>query len=251
MNTSTMKLLTIPISRYCEKVRWALARHKVLYQEERHLQGLHYPYSYWLSGGPNVPVLVDGKKVISDSTAILKYLECYASKETLLYPEDDVLRQQVDKMEDWFDEQLGIESRRWIYYHYLQHPRAMLEVASQGIPPMERVLGPVCFPLLKVFVRARLQINDAKVEEGLRLSRQIVQKVDALLGDGRKYLVGMRFSAADLSLACMMAPFVLPRQYGIALPALEDVPVSMQSTVKEFQNTLTGRFVLRLFETER
>ena len=246
-----MKLLTIPISHYCEKVRWALARHKILYQEERHLQGLHYPYSYWLSGGPNVPVLVDGKKVISDSTAILKYLECYALKESPLYPEDAALRQQVEDMEDWFDEQLGIESRRWIYYHYLQHPRAMLQIASQGIPSIERALGPVCFPLLKAFVSARLQINDAKVEAGLRLSRQIVQEVDALLGDGRKYLVGMRFSAADLSLACMLAPFVLPRQYGVALPALEEVPVSMQSTIKEFQNTLTGQFVLRLFETER
>ena len=113
------------------------------------------------------------------------------------------------------------------------------------------MLGPACFPLLKAFVRVRLQINDAKVEEGLRLSRQIVQEVDALLGDDRKYLVGMRFSAADLSLACMMAPFVLPRQYGVTLPSSEDVPVSMQGTVKEFQNTLTGRFVLRLFETER
>jgi glutathione S-transferase len=246
-----MKLLTIPISHYCEKARWALAWHKVPYQEERHLQGLHYPYSYWLSGGPNVPVLVDGKKVISDSTAILKHLECYAAKETRLYPEDDVLRQQVEEMEDRFDEQLGIESRRWIYYHYLQYPNAMLKFASQGIPPIERALGPICFPLLKAFVRTLLQINDAKVEVGLRLSRQIVQEVDALLGDGRKYLVGERFSAADLSLACMMAPFVLPRQYGVSLPALKDVPVSMQSTVKEFQNTLTGRFVLRLFETER
>ena len=239
------------MSHYCEKVRWALIRHEIPYLEEAHLQGFHYPYTYWLSGKPSVPVLRDGKKIISDSTAILKYLEGYAQRETRLYPEDDALRQQVEGLEDLFDEQLGVESRRWIYYHYLQHPHAVLKIASQGVPMLEKAFGSIFFPLLKAFVRTRLSINGATVEEGLNRSRQIVRKIDSLLADGRKFLVGERFSAADLSLACMMAPFVLPRQYGITLPTLEEVPVSMQNTVKEFQNTITGRFVLHLFETER
>ena len=246
-----MKLLTIPISHYCEKVRWALIRHEIPYLEEAHLQGFHYLRTYWLSGKPSVPVLQDGKKVISDSTAILKYLECYAPKDARLYPEDMALRQQVEGWEDLFDEQLGVESRRWVYFHYLEHPHAMLKIASQTVPAAERALGPVCFPLLKAFVRTRLSIHAATVEEGLNRSRQIVRKIDSLLADGRKFLVGERFSAADLSLACMMAPFVLPRQYGITLPTLEEVPVSMQTTVKEFQNTATGSFALHLFETER
>ena len=246
-----MKLLTIPISHYCEKVRWALIRHEIPYLEEAHLQGFHYLRTYWLSGKPSVPVLQDGKKVISDSTAILKYLECYAPKDARLYPEDMALRQQVEGWEDLFDEQLGVESRRWVYFHYLEHPHAMLKIASQTVPAAERALGPVCFPLLKAFVRSRLSIHAATVEEGLNRSRQIVRKIDSLLADGRKFLVGERFSAADLSLACMIAPFVLPRQYGITLPTLEEVPVSMQTTVKEFQNTATGSFALHLFETER
>ena len=246
-----MKLLTIPISHYCEKVRWALIRHGIPYQEEAHLQGFHYPYTYWLSGRPRVPVLQNGKKIISDSTAILKYLEGYAPKEGQLYPVDEALRQEVEGWEDLFDEQLGVESRRWVYFHYLPHPHAMLKIASQKVPAIEKALGSVCFPLLKAFVRTRLCINDATVEEGLKRSHLIVRKIDSLLADGRKFLVGERFSAADLSLACMMAPFVLPRQYGITLPTLEEVPVSMQATVKEFRNTPTGRFALDLFETAR
>lgn len=246
-----MKLLTIPISHYCEKARWALIRHGITYQEEPHLQGFHYPYAYWMSGGKKVPVLQDGKYVISDSTAILKYLDSYATKEARLYPEDRALRQQVDELEDLFDEQLGVESRRWVYFHYLQHPRAMLKIASQGISSFEKTLGPVCFPFLKAFVVKMLHTDDEKVKEGVNQSRQIIRKVDGLLSDGRKYLVGDRFSAADLSLVCMMAPFVLPRQYGISLPALAEVPESMQSTVKEFQNTVTGQYVRHLCETER
>ena len=75
--------------------------------------------------------------------------------------------------------------------------------------------------------------------------------MDALLADGRKYLVGDQFSAADLTLACMMAPLVLPRQYGITLPTIEELPAGMKDAVKEFQATLTGRFTLHLFATER
>jgi glutathione S-transferase len=51
-----LRLLTIPISHYCEKARWALDRLGLPYVEERHLQVFHYLRSYPLSGGPNVPV---------------------------------------------------------------------------------------------------------------------------------------------------------------------------------------------------
>ena len=126
-----MRLITIPISHYCEKVRWALSRLEIPYHEERHLQGYHYPRTFWVSGGPAVPVLIDGKKVISDSTNILKHLDYYyASTETRLYPTDSEQCRQVEALEDLFDQQLGVESRRWVYSHYLQRPHEMIKFAS-------------------------------------------------------------------------------------------------------------------------
>lgn len=70
-----MRLITIPISHYCEKARWALARLGLQYHEERHLQGFHYPRTFWFSRGPMVPVLLDGKLMVSDSTRILEHLD--------------------------------------------------------------------------------------------------------------------------------------------------------------------------------
>ena len=246
-----MRLLTIPISHYCEKARWALARLALTYHEERHVQGFHYPRTYWVSGGPTVPVLIDGKNIIADSRDILKYLDRYASPETKLYPADNAQLHQIKKLEDLFDRELGVESRRWIYFQYLQHPQAMLDIASQGVPRLERASGPLCFPLLRAFIRARLRVHENEVSAGLTRCREIVSQIDSLLADGRKFLLGDRFGAADVSLACMMSPFVLPRQYGIQLPSIEEVPATMRGTVEEFQDTPTGRFVLRLFETER
>ena len=35
------RLITIPISHYCEKARWALDRAGIGYREERHVQIVH------------------------------------------------------------------------------------------------------------------------------------------------------------------------------------------------------------------
>lgn len=246
-----MRLITIPMSHYCEKARWGLERLGIPYREERHLQVFHYWQTFRYSRGPHVPVLIDDARVIADSTCILKHLDRYAAPELRLYPDNDRQRRQAEELEDLFDRILGVESRRWIYFHYLPHTRAALRVASQGVPTAEKFLGPLCYPFMKSFIRRRLRVYAPEVNAGLTRAREIVRMVDELLSDGREYLVGDSFSTADLTLACMMAPFVLPAQYGIRLPAIEEAPVTMREAVHEFRNTDTGRFALRLFAMKR
>lgn len=45
--------------------------------------------------------------------------------------------------------------------------------------------------------------------------------MDEKLRDGRTYLVDNRFTAADLTLASLIAPVVFPKQYGSTLPEFE------------------------------
>jgi glutaredoxin len=53
-----LRLVTIPISHYCEKARWALERAGLEYREERHVQGVHQLAARRAGGGITVPVLV-------------------------------------------------------------------------------------------------------------------------------------------------------------------------------------------------
>ena len=246
-----MRLITIPMSHYCEKARWGLERLGIPYREERHLQVFHYLHTFRYSHGPQVPVLIDGAQVIADSTSILKHLDSHAAPAMRLYPDNPEERYRVEELENLFDEVLGVESRRWIYFHYLPHTRDALRFAGEGVPVLERFLAPACYPFMKSFMRRRLRVYEPEVVAGLMRTREIIRNIDELLSDKREYLVGGRFSAADLTLACMMAPFVLPRQYGIRLPAIDDTPLTMRETVREFRDTPTGKFVLRLFETKR
>ena len=248
---SGMRLITIPMSHYCEKARWGLVRLGLPYTEERHLQGFHYLPTLWASGSRKVPVLIDGRNVVSDSTAILRHLDAYAPPAARLYPEDAALRERVEALEDRLDEVLGVESRRWVYFHYLTKPDEALEIASQGAPAGERVLFQALFPIFGAMLRRGLEVTRENVEKGLARSRAIVAETDALLAEGSGALLGERFSAADLALACMLAPLVLPSHYGIRLPTLDEAPEAMRSTVREFRATRSGAYVLRLFETER
>jgi len=246
-----VRLISIPMSHYCEKARWGLERLGIDYFEERHLQVFHYPRTYWFSGGPNVPVLIDKGEVVQDSTTILKHLDNYADDSQRLYPREDELRTRVNELEDLFDEELGVESRRWVYFHYKTRPIKILRTASQGIPLAEKLLLPVIFPLLPLLVEKLIHPTERAVEEGLDKVRDIVKATDSLLAQGHAYLLGSQFTAADLSLACMLAPLVLPRNYGIRLPEPDELPVDARPIVDEFRATATGSYVLKLFETER
>ena len=57
-HAEALRLITIPISHYCEKVRWALERAGMAYREERHVQGVHRLAARRAGGGITLPVLV-------------------------------------------------------------------------------------------------------------------------------------------------------------------------------------------------
>lgn len=244
-------LITIPMSHYCEKARWALDRLGLVYREERHIQMFHYIRSYMTSGGPNVPVLIDSKRIVPDSTAILQYLEQYADDDMKLYPDDNDLKTEVEQLEDLFDEQLGVDSRRWLYYQMLPTPYHAISSMAQGVPLIEKLLLPLVFPFLLLLLKLHPDTLRKDVDTGFLRAQAIIKKIDVMLADGRPYLVGNRFTAADLTLACMMSPFIVPSQYGIRLPELNSLPGPMQDTIMNFRNTLTGRHVLKMYQSER
>jgi len=247
----SVRLITIPMSHYCEKARWGLERLDIDYFEERHLQVFHYPRTYWVSGGPNVPVLIDKQTVVHDSTAILKYLDRYASIDQQLYPQDSEHRSRVESLEDLFDDVVGVESRRWIYYHFRNKLTQAIRTAGQGAPWSEKLLMPALYPIFFLLINKLLKPTSNNVENGLNKVRDIVKTTDALLLKNNTHLLDDRFSAADLSLACMLAPLLLPRNYGIRLPEPDELPEAAKPVVDEFRNTATGEYVLQLYETER
>jgi glutathione S-transferase len=243
------RLVTMPHSHYCEKARWALDRLGIAYVEEPHAPLFHWVATRHARGRRTVPVLVtaDGR-VHADSTDILVQLD--ASEPGRLYPCDVGERRRVLELEDYFDEQFGPHVRRWGYAHLLGWP-GLRDLASRGVPALERALLPLVFPLATAAIRRVLQITPASVARSHERVIRVFAEVTDLLRDGRPYLGGDRLTAADITFAALAGPALLPDGYRGTLPRLDAAPRRLYDDVLRFRATLAGQYVQRLFLAER
>lgn len=242
-------LITVPLSHYCEKVRWALDRVGLPYREEPHAPLLHRLATKRNDGG-TVPVLVHGSARFVDSTDILEHADEFLGGD-ILYPRDAALRRDVVGLEERFDTELGPHARRWAYGQLLPHTRLLTSLWARGAPRSEALLLPLIAPVARRLVRAAYKITPESEQRSLDRVRGVFRHVEMQLSDGRRFLVGDRFTAADLTFASLAAPVLLPGECRAVQPALEDLPAAMREEVLRLRNTVGGQFALRLFSQER
>jgi glutathione S-transferase len=248
-NTAAAVLITMPHSHYCEKARWALDRLSLPYREKPHVPLLHR-VATTQSGGRSVPVLVHGTERLIDSTDILLHADSVCGGDRL-FPRDPALRIAVEALEARFDQDLGPHARRWAYSELLSERRLLRRAMSRGVSPLEAGLLPVIMPGVLRLIRSALKITPQSANRSLGVVRAVFEDVGRLLDDGRPYLVGERFTAADLTFASLAAPVLFPGEYRGAYPALDEVPLAMRIEVLRLRDTDAGRYALRLFSEER
>jgi glutathione S-transferase len=204
----------LPISHFSEKVRWALEWKRVPHRRRVMPPGLHPLGGLLLSRGQvyTMPVLAMDGRHIGDSTAIVGALE-ERFPERSLYPADPAERARALELEDWFDENLGPYVRQWGFNSLLTEPEA---VRAFAVKQTEWAPFPVPFgvfePFAKTFLAVRYSVaDDAGVAEARRKLVVALDKLEAELDDG-DYLVGDRFSVADLTAAALFYPLVLPEE---------------------------------------
>jgi glutathione S-transferase len=243
-------LITIPFSHYCEKARWALDRGGIAYREDGHLPMLHWLPARRAGAGRTVPVLVtEDRQVLGDSTDIVRWAE--RSGAGGLVPDDPAQRAEVDRLEDWFDEVLGPHSRRWAYQQVFTDPALTLEMTSFPVPGWERAVLTAVRPVAVLAMRRLLNINGATAERSRKKVDDVFDGVAELLADGRRYLVGNRFTAADLTFASLAVPSLMPAELPLPFPPLARFATATRRQIETWRAHPAGRFALRLYAEER
>ena len=239
------RLITIPFSHYCEKARWALDRSGIDYIEEPHVPGFSGLAAKRAGGMRMVPVLAIGDgTVLSDSTDILHWLDRNSSVSRLF------ANDLAATLEDEFDLRLGPAARRIAYQPLLAWPK-LPEVLFSRAPRWEMRLRPVLGRLLVRGIRSGLRIDDAGVARSRIVVDEIFAKVEALLADGRRYLTGNTFTAADLTLASLAAPLVWPDGYAKNFDSNYALPVEVTAMFARYRATVAGQFILRMYDDHR
>jgi glutathione S-transferase len=247
--TKPVRLITIPVSHYCEKIRWALTRLQIPFVEERHMPPFHQLATRRV-GGQSVPVLITSTITLTDSAEILKYLDSIAPDRSKLYPTNPAQRQQVEDLVELFDSKLAPAVRQWFYYYAFSQAQLIQPLWCQGVPWYERIFFPAVFGWMRSTVFQLYTINAESANASHQSICQIFETVESLLADGRTYLVGERFSAADLTFATLAAGAVLPAGYGVTTPDLSALPSPLAASIQSFRKTIAGKFVLRLYDEQ-
>lgn len=120
----------------------------------------------------------------------------------------------------------------------------------------ERIALQVGYPFARGKVSRYLKISDETAKAAHELILRTFDAVGERLEDGRPYLTGSDFTAADLTFAALAAVAVFPPEYGggrrgVGFPSLEELPPALKVEVDELRAHPAGAFVLRLYREER
>jgi glutathione S-transferase len=236
---ATPVLWHIPFSNYNEKARWALDYKRVRYRLRAAPPGLHPLWAWRLGGGRTFPLLQLDGEAIGDSTRIVAELE-RRHPEPPLYPSDPGERARALGLEDFFDEGVGPEVRRVGLDHAGRNPDFAAAAVVPGAGRVTRTAFKLAARPAGVIVRRYYGVDERAVARAWELIGAAIERFQRELQPSG-YLVGDRFSIADLTFAALVGSGVQPP--GFPYPAPEPY-----RGVPELRALLAERGVLEWIE---
>jgi glutathione S-transferase len=173
------------------------------------------------------------------------------SPELRIYPDDPTALEEIRALEHDFDERLGPQGRLWMYHSLRDRRDLALEYGCLGVPAWERRFLQYGFPLAMRAIDRVLGITAATAEQAMDDVRATFDDIDDRLRDGRPYLCGDRFTAADLTFSALAAAVLVPPEYGVPLPQPPELPPAAASFVNELRERPAGAHALRMYREER
>lgn len=246
---STPVLWHFPVSHFNEKVRWALD-FKGLPHVRKALFLDYLPRALWATGRPTLPILFLDGNAIGDSTRILEALEQFRP-DPPLYPRDEASRRRAVELEDFFDEELGHQLRAAILGPMFESDAdGVIATLSLGMglgKGTKRVLRAM-FPAFSLFYRLRHRINPTTVTQAPTKIRAALDRVTAELQPSG-YLVGDRFTVADLTAAALFSPLVMPKELQYPFP--KPIPKALADLRESLSGHRAFGWVAEIYERHR
>ena len=249
MEPKVPTLFTFAISHFAEKARWALDHKRAAYEERRLLPGPHLFVTRRLAKDTSVPILVDGERTIQGSSAIIDHCDARIVEHSLT-PEAPAERGEARELEEWLDRELGETLRRAFYVDALRHPKVVVPLFTQGGPWWGRPFYGVAFGFVARAIRDMYAISPERAAADRAILDAVFERTDGLLA-GRRYLVGDRFSRADLTLAALCGALFDPPEHPISWPPPEIYPPPLVELRARWRKTRSCEHVLRMYREHR
>jgi glutathione S-transferase len=238
-------LITIPISHYGERARWALDAAGLSYREVHHLQMFSWIAARRAGGRKMLPVVTIGDRALVDSADVVRFAA--DERGVPLYP-DASRRSAVEALERRFAGDFGVATRLCAYDWLFRGFDAALPYNFGRAPAYQVGAMSALRRPARLFAKRYLGVQPAALVAARDRIARVLDEVAERLRDGRRHLDGDVFTAADLTFAAMAAPAVLPARYGVRLPDPATLPPDATASIAAARAHEAGRYVLSLYE---
>ncbi len=244
-----VRLITIGVSHYCEKARWALDRTEsdpkspYYYTEDAHpplFQGIATlgASNGEVSMAPMVVFKQSNEETFTGSGGIINNKSAKQQKDTIMYDSGKIMKHfcpdlyplaiesQITKLEEYIGRHLGATARCFKYYHMLnpQYYKVLAENMTQNSSSIEKFLWSKLLDKgLAEGMKKAMKINKESAQSSLEAIRTVFREMSEMLKESdnstntqkKQYLMDTKyhkygFTAADLTFAALGAPLVGP-----------------------------------------
>ncbi len=200
----TNKLHIFRFSTYCEKAIWALDLAELDSEFVFHMPGPHAGKIKKMAPQTSVPVLEVGDQVVAGSDRIADFAHHQRPELELIPPDlrDDILAWQM-RLDD-----IGHVLRATLFYDLLKTPGRMADILTAGLTEGRMTGYGLVFRCMAPMLRRMIQREHPDKAKAWAACREVFDAVAEEAG-GTGYLVGDRFTLADLTAASIFYPVVL------------------------------------------
>ena len=258
-----LKLNSILISHYSEKVRWCLEFCKIEFIEE--FDSAIFGILFF---GRSIPTLYNPsvRTTIGNSSDILRYIygKYYSQNQKvakLLNPTKESL-----EMEALFDEKLGRAIQRIFYFELWRNRKLnrLFGVAwgstSNKIPFYQRWLLFVLVPIYKLALKHFLNLNEQTFKKSMDDIQEIFELVEKRLSDN-KFIMGDEISFVDITFCSLGAHLIVNGDTfanGLVKEAWLDLDknqilktLETYKYIKKFRKMKAAQFIRDIYKTYR
>ena len=241
------ELYDFRFSHYSEKARWALDFKGIPYTSRHLLPGFHLRTARKLAPRSCLPILEADGAVIQDSTEIINFLEQTFPDPNLTPPDPTDARAAIE-WEEYLDEEIGVTLRLWFYYYTLPDRHRALRFLCQDAPWLQRSLFAFSFTTIRRAMTKMMNISAETASGAEQRFLLAFDRLDKALERG-PFLVGNRFSRADLSACALLWPLCRPGESESEVEALLFPTVC--ALRKQLQPRRFYRWVLERYQEHR
>ncbi len=245
---SKLKLHQFSSSHFNEKARWALDFKGLQHDRLSYLPGPHMPAIKKLTGGKTstTPVLEDSNRheVVQGSDKIIDYLETQFP-ETSLYPEDP---NEALEWQKRLDAELGPAVRTVVFEALVEEPGHLTQTFAGTKPFIKRSAYRLLLPFVLPLIKKANGVNEQNIKRSKITTAQFLDEIESTIAH-TGYIVGDKFSIADLTAAALLAPIANVDHPDMKRP--KPIPERLKSLLGHYGQHPTIAWVNKIYQQHR